>query len=217
MQMSAADFLLSPEVQKLLRVLYAYPDRQVSVGDLAKATKLDATVADSTLAHLTKSGIVAKSKSKPDDQAETFCVNASFVFHDELRSIALKSFAAAEPIRAMLRSKFPESVLRAFVLGERATEGTVELLIVHGDVAPDETALKAALQKLVKGIYRELQVQVMSNGEFFDLGPRDEISRKLASKCTLEIITFGDTRARLPVERTGLFSKAKKRLAALAS
>jgi|KBSMisStandDraft_5_1062788.scaffolds.fasta_scaffold2697617_1 hypothetical protein len=44
----------------------------------------------------------------------------------------------------------------------------------QSQVAPDEDALRAALQKLVKALSRQLQVHVMSNGEFCDLGPRDD-------------------------------------------
>jgi len=214
--MSAADFLLSPEVQKLLRIVYAEPSREFLVGELAKMSKLDLATAEGTLLHLVTSGMLTKCKPE-GDAAESFSANLSFVFYDEMRSIALKSFAAAEPIRAALRSKFNNSVLRAFVLGEGGPEGAVELLIVHGHVAPDEVALKAALQKLVKAISRQLQVHVMSHGEFDKLGPRDELARKLAAKSAFEIISLGDTNAKLPIERVSLLQKAKRHLAALAA
>ncbi|KWT98099.1 MULTISPECIES: hypothetical protein [unclassified Variovorax] len=214
--MSAADFLLSPGVQKLLTVLYAHPGQQFSPLELAKTCKLDTDELEGTLGHLLSSGVLTKCKPA-EGQAEQVTANVSFVFYQELRTIALKSFAAAEPLRAMLRSKFKESVLRAFILGEAGAAGTLELLIVHGKVAPDQAALAAALQKVVKAISRQLQVHVLSHGEFRGLGPRDALTRKLASKSSFEIVALGDTKAEVPTERVSLLRRATKRLASLAA
>ena len=141
-------------------------------------------------------------------------VDRAFIFHDELRSIALKSFAAAEPVRSMLRTKFKDSVLRAFVLGEDK-DGTVELLVVHGQLTPDEAAMTAACQKLSKNIHRHLKMHVISHARFNSLTPRDPLASKLAAPCALEIIALGDTKAQLPVERVSLLQSAKKKLATL--
>lgn len=159
--MSAADFLLSPEVQKLLKVVYANPTSRFAVDELAKASKLSVEEVERTQEHLLKSGILTRSKTTTD-APDAVCANTSFVFYSELRSIALKSFAAAEPVRVMLRSKFKDSVLRAFVLGE-CPDGTVELLVVHGQKVPDEKDMSAACQKLSVSIGRHLQVHVISS------------------------------------------------------
>lgn len=141
-------------------------------------------------------------------------LDRSFVFHEELRSIALKSFAAAEPLRSMLRSKFKDSVLRAFLLGEDK-DGTLELLVVHGQSIPDEGAMAAACQKLSKTIHRHLKVHVISNARFNGLAVRDPLASKLAAACALEIVALGDTKAQPPAERIGLLQSAKKKLATL--
>jgi hypothetical protein len=211
--MSAADFLFATEVQKLLMVAYAAPDQQFSCSELAQRSKLDPADAARTLEHLVGSGILKRQKPKTEE-AETFSVDRAFIFHDELRSIALKSFAAAEPVRSMLRAKFRDSVLRAFVLGEDK-DGTLELLVVHGELTPDESAMKAACQKLSKNIHRHLQMHVISNARFNSLTPRDPLASKLGAPCALEIIALGDTKARLPVEKVGLLESAKKKLATL--
>ncbi|SDI44926.1 hypothetical protein SAMN05444748_105174 [Variovorax sp. OV700] len=196
-------------------VAYAAPDQQFSCSELARRSKLDPADAERTLEHLVGSGILKKQKPKADQaDADTVSIDRSFLFHDELRNIALKSFAAAEPVRSMLRAKFKDSVLRAFVLGEDK-DGTVELLVVHGQLTPDEAAMTAACQKLSKNIHRHLKMHVISHARFNSLTPRDPLASKLAAPCALEIIALGDTKAQLPVERVSLLQSAKKKLATL--
>lgn len=196
-------------------VAYAAPDQQFSCSELARRSKLDPADAARTLEHLVSSGILKKQKPKADQaDADTVSIDRSFLFHDELRNIALKSFAAAEPVRSMLRTKFKDSVLRAFVLGEDK-EGTVELLVVHGQLTPDEAAMTAACQKLSKNIHRHLKMHVISHARFNSLTPRDPLASKLAATCALEIIALGDTKAQPPIEKVSLLQSAKKKLATL--
>ena len=211
--MSAADFLLSPAVQKLMQVLYADPDHPFPADELARRTKQERSEVEQTLEHLVKSGILARQKVTAE-QPETVKLDRSFVFYGERRRLALKSFAAAEPIRAMLRSKFKDSVVRAFVLGED-DNNVIELLIVHGAVTPDETAMTAACKKLSKALHRHLQVHVISIARFNGLTDHDTFTAKLAAASAFEIIAPGDTKAQLPVERLGLLQSAKRKLAAL--
>lgn len=211
--MSAADFLLSPAVQQLMRVVYADPDRPFSASELAQRTKQESDVVEQTLQHLVTSGILAKQKV-PAGEPETVKVDRSFVFYRELRSIALKSFAAAEPIRAMLRAKFKDSIVRAFILGED-DDSVIEVLIVHGAVVPDQAAMTAACQKLSKTLHRHLQVHVISMARLNNLTGRDALAAKLAAASTFEIIAPKDSKAQLPVERLGLLQSARKKLAAL--
>ena len=220
--MSAADFLLAPEVQKYLQVVFSEPGKRFSAETLAKKTKLDADAVARTQEHLVKSGILHQHKATANKaeaeaaaEAVEVSVNTSFVFYAELKRIALKSFAAAEPVRAMLRSKFKSSVLRAFVLGED-TDGTLELLVVHGELVPDESEMSAACRKLSASIGRHLQVHVISSGKFAALTVRDALGAKLAAASAIEVIAEGDTKARPAAAREGLLQSARKKLAALA-
>ena len=211
--MSAADFLFAPEVQKLLKVVFAQPASKFSVAELAKQSKLDAGDVERTQEHLVTSGILTRHKPQADEP-EAVGANTAFVFYKELRAIALKSFAAAEPIRAMLRSKFKDSVLRAFVLGEDA-DATVELLVVHGQLVPDEAEMSAACRKLSASIGRHFNVHVISNQRFAALTAHDRLGAKLAAGTATEIIAEGDTKAKPAVERAGLLQSARQKLAAL--
>ncbi|MDM0002295.1 hypothetical protein QTI24_27075 [Variovorax sp. J22P240] len=211
--MSAADFLLAPEVQKLLKVVFAEPMNRFSVAELEKRTKLNPELIEQTQEHLLQSGILCRHKSKADEQ-EAVGANTSFVFYNELRTIALKSFAAAEPIRAMLRSKFKDSVLRAFVLGEDK-DATVELLVVHGQLVPEESEMAAACRKLSTSIGRHLDVHVISSTRYAALTARDDLTLKLAAPFAIEVVAEGDTKAKAPIERGGLLQSARRKLAAL--
>ena len=211
--MSAADFLFAPEVQKLLKVVFAQPASKFSVAELAKQSKLDAGDVERTQGHLVTSGILIRHKPQADEP-EAVGANTAFVFYKELRAIALKSFAAAEPIRAMLRSKFKDSVLRAFVLGEDA-DATVELLVVHGQLVPDEAEMSAACRKLSTSMGRHLKVHVISSQRFAGPTARDHLGAKLAAGTAVEIIAEGDTKAKPAPERTGLLQSARQKLAAL--
>ncbi|MDM0021361.1 hypothetical protein [Variovorax saccharolyticus] len=213
-RMSAADFLLAPEVQKLLKIVFAAPASKFSVAQLAKMARLEVDEVERTQEHLVKSGILTRHEPKADE-AGTVEANMSFVFYDELRSIALKSFAAAEPIRAMLRSKFKDSVLRAFVLGEDK-DATVQLVVVYGQLVPDEAKMSIACQKLSASIGRHLDVHVISGARYAALTPRDELGAKLADHRAVEIIGQGETKAKPAAEREGLLQIARKKLSALA-
>lgn len=212
--MSSADFLLSPEVQKLLQVLFSEPGDQFSTDALAKTTRLSVADAAHTVGHLIKSGILTL-HGTASNGAKTVSVDTSFVFYAELRRIALKSFAAADPIRRMLRTKFKASVMRAFIL-EEDDDSSVELLVVHGELIPDQADMAAACQRLSTSIGRHLTVHVISHSKYVSLTPRDALGAKLLAQGAFEIIGEGDTKARAPVQRQGLLQSAREKLAALA-
>jgi hypothetical protein len=209
--MSAADFLLAPEVQKLLVLVFSRPTSTLTANEMAKASKLTVEEVQRTQDHLIRCGILTQCRAHASEQ-EAVRANTTFVFYNELRSIALKSFAAAEPIRAMLRSKFKRSVLRAYVLGEDQ-QGTVELLVVHGLEVPDEQDMAAACKKLSVAIGRELKVHVISARKYAGLTERDAIGMKMAAASVVEVIAEGETQAKpAPGRGEGLIDSALKKI-----
>ncbi len=213
--MSAADFLLSPAVQGLLKVTFAEPTRSFSAAELAKLCKMDAALMGETLAHLIGSGVLMAGEAQ-SDAPDAYRANTTFVFYAELRRIALKSFAAAEPLRAMLRARFRDSVLRAFLLGEDPASGALVLVIVYGDQAPDKTALDGALQKLLKAgaIRQHVQAHVMRDKQFQALKASDPLHAQLAGDLCVELIAAPThkRKARPEPEPVGLLEKARQRL-----
>ncbi len=216
---SAADFLLAPEVQQILKTVFAEPTKPYSRSALAKATRLTPDDVERTQQHLLQSGILiqhpaeAEAEAEADGEAGPVSANTGFVFYAELRRIALKSFAAAEPLRAMLLSRFKDSVLQAVLLGEDA-EGTLTLLVVHGERQPDAAAMATACQKLRSTLGRHLQVHVLGHASFEAHAARTRLAQRLASGEAMQIIAPGETKARAPSRRGGLLQAAKARLKA---
>lgn len=211
---SAADFLLAPEVQQILKTVFAEPHQRFSRSALAKATRLTPEDVERTQQHLLQSGILIQHPAETEGEAGPVSANTRFVFYAELRRIALKSFAAAEPLRAMLRARFKDSVLQAVLLGEDA-EGTLTLLIAHGERLPDAAAMATACQKLRGTLGRHLQVHVLSHAAFEAHAARTQLAQRLASGEAVQLLAPGETRARAPSGRGGLLQAAKARLAAL--
>lgn len=240
---SAADFLLSPAVQALLKITLAQPQRSFAVAELARDARLELEQTRQTLGHLLAAGVLVADDAAaaaaapgpppagpddtpaPDDETPAAAplpallrINTAQVFYPELRRIALKSFAAAEPLRAMLQSKFRASVSQAFLLGEDGA-AVLQLLLVHDDDAPEKAALDQALRRLLKtgALRQHVQAQVMPRRRFAALRAGDALHAALRSDLCVDI---SPTSARKPRTRNadkaeppaGLLARARRRL-----
>lgn len=212
--MARADFLLSACVQAILKISFAEPARAFGPAELAKLARCDLPEVEQCVAHLLDSSVLARADAATP-QDTLVVANTAFVFYPELRRIALKSFAAAEPLRAMLQSRFRAEVLRAFVLGEDAATGQTDLLLVHGPTAPDKGALEAALHRLLAtgAIRQHVQAQVIAERRFAALRPGDALHMRLASDSCVDISPTPPRRAKAPAPRPGLLERARRRLA----
>lgn len=214
--MGAADFLLSPAVQAILQISFAEPGRAFTVDELAALSRREAQEIEACVTHLLRAGVLRAADGAATGPAQVVA-DTAFVFHAELRRIALKSFAAAEPLRAMLQARFRSEVQRAFVLGEAPHSGHVELLLVHGQSVPDRAALAAALQRLLaSGALRQhVQVEVIGERRFAALRPGDALHARLASSacCDISPTPARRTKAMAPPPRPGLLERARRRLA----
>jgi hypothetical protein len=219
--MGSADFLLSPLAQQLLKAVLADPAQQFSVAELAKLARAELTQVEQATEHLVASGVLCRELSTAGEIA-MLRANTAFVFYAELRRIALKSFAAAEPLGAMLRSKFRDTVARAFVLGEDRA-GALQLLLVYDAAAPDKALLDQALRRLLKSgaIRQHVQADVIAERRFQALRPGDALHALLAADTCIDISPVRGGKARpkaspaAPAAPVGLLEKARRRLAGL--
>ncbi|KQP38965.1 hypothetical protein [Pseudorhodoferax sp. Leaf274] len=213
--MGAADFLLSPALQQILKPVLAEPARPFAAADLAKLCKLDMPTVEQAIAQLLDNGVLLRGDAR-EGQPEAFCANAGFVFYPELRRIALKSFAAAEPLRAMLQAKFRGSVQRAFILGENPESGTLNLLLVYVETAPEREALDQALRKLLKSgaLRQHVQADVVPERRFAALKRGDALHAQLAAETCVDISPTPPRKAKAPPAPApmGLLQRARQRL-----
>lgn len=220
--MGIADFLLSLEVQELLKTAYARPAEPFTASDVPKAGRADPAAFDLALEHLLAQrvllpGPVAKDSADGNARPATYLANTGFLFYPELRRMALKSFAAAEPLRQMLRTKFRRAVRQAWILGENIGAGTVSVLIVHGEQMPDPAELDAALRKLLKSgrMRMHLEVQVLSEAAFRRQRPVEPLRSRLAGEGCVELVVPDPAQADAGTVPRGLLARARHRLAAL--
>jgi hypothetical protein len=220
--MGTADFLLSLEVQELLKTAYARPAEPFMASDVAKAGRADPAAFELALQHLLAHRVLLPGPA-PADGADgdarpvTYLANTGFVFYAELRRMALKSFAAAEPLRQMLRTKFRRAVRQAWILGENVGAGTVSVLIVHGEQMPDAAELDAALHKLRKSgrMRMHLEVQVLSEAAFRRQRQMEPLASRLAGDGCIELIAPDKAQPDAGTAPRGLLERARQRLAAL--
>jgi hypothetical protein len=215
--MGAADFLLSPAVQQLLQAMLAEPAKQFAAADLAKLCKLELPQVQETLTHLLDNGVLLRGEAR-EGQPETVGIDQGFVFYPELRRIARKSFAGAEPLRAMLQSKFRATVQRAFLLGEDAETGALNLLLVYAEVAPEREALDQALRKLLKSgaLRQHVQADVVPARRFEALKRGDALHARLAADGCIDISPTGPKKSRAAAAPPmGFLQRARQRLGGL--
>lgn len=219
--MGSADFLLSPLVQQLLKIVLADPAQPFSAAELARLAKAELAQVEQTAAHLVASGVLC-SEISTAGEIDLLRANTAFVFYAELRRIALKSFAAAEPLGAMLRSKFRDTVSRAFVLGEDHAQA-LQLLLVYDGAVPDKAVLDQALRKLLKSgaIRQHVQVEVITERRFQARKPGDPWHMLLGSDLCVDISPAAagarKRQAAQAHEPMGLLAKARRRLTGFGS
>ncbi|HZF82685.1 MAG TPA: hypothetical protein VE084_04250 [Burkholderiaceae bacterium] len=220
--MGIADFLLSLEVQELLKTAYARPAEPFTASDVPRAGRADPAAFELALEHLLAQRVLLPGPMPNDDTdgdigPATYVANTGFLFYPELRRMALKSFAAAEPLRQMLRTRFRRAVRQAWILGENVTAGTVSVLVVHGEQMPDPAELDAALRKLLKSgrMRMHLEVQVLSEAAFRRQRQVEPLRGRLSGDGCIELVAADKTQADAGTAPRGLLARARHRLAAL--
>ena len=112
--MSAADFLLSPGMQKVLGSVFAAPKRSFTLNELLDRAAGGRGNSQRQIERLIAAGVLAEEPRRA--RQRSIKANTGFFFYPELRSIALKSFGLAEPLREALKP-FEHEIEEAFVFG----------------------------------------------------------------------------------------------------
>ena len=113
--MSTADFLFTPTVQRVLALALAQPERTFTLQELLDRAGGGHGGAQKQIDKLLNAGVLSE-ESKQGRQRR-IRANTSFFLYPELRAIARKSFALAEPLRNALKP-FESQIKEAFVVAQ---------------------------------------------------------------------------------------------------
>ena len=98
--MSAVDFLLLPGIQKVLGQTYSHLDQDFTLNELLANAPGGRGTNQRHIDRLIQAGVLTEGPRRARQRA--IRANTNYFLFDELRSIALKTFALKEPLQAAL-------------------------------------------------------------------------------------------------------------------
>ena len=130
--MSAVDFLLLPGIQKVLGQTYSHLDQNFTLNELLANAPGGRGTNQRHIDRLIQAGVLTEGPRRARQRA--IKANTNYFLFDELRSIALKTFALKEPLQAALQP-FANQIQEAFVFGSIAkqtdtAQSDIDLIIV---------------------------------------------------------------------------------------
>ncbi|MGH8398324.1 MAG: transcriptional regulator [Gammaproteobacteria bacterium] len=161
-----ADALFSTTQQRVLGLLFGQPDRSFYAREvIALAGEGGSGAVQRELARLERSRLIT---SERRGSQKYFQVNRASPLFEELNSIALKTFALTEPLRAALKP-LKARIKAAFVYGSIAkrqdtASSDIDLLIISDAV--DYPDVMSALQAATMQFGREVNPSIYSPQEF---------------------------------------------------
>jgi predicted nucleotidyltransferase len=142
---SLADALFSTVQQRVLGLLFGQPERSFYTGELIQLVGAGSGAVQREIARLEKSGLITMRRSGVQKHYQA---NSKSPLFRELRSIARKTVALAEPLRAAL-SPLEKDIAAAFVYGSVAK---------HRDTAASDVDLMVLSDSLTYGdVFRALE------------------------------------------------------------
>ncbi len=185
--MSAVDFLFSPGIQKVLGQVYADPARSFTLNELLANAAGGRGNNQRQIERLLKYGALEEGPRR--GRQRCIKANASYFLYNELRSIALKSFALKEPLLAALKP-FQDQIEEAFVFGSIA-KGTdtnrsdVDLIVVGEAPIMKITAMISGVEQTIG---RAIHLSLYSPQEWRQLKTSDPVLAQIANGPKLRIL-----------------------------
>lgn len=164
-QRSLADALFTKTQQRVLRVLFARPQRSFYASELIREAKAGSGAAQRELARLERSGLVTTTRL---GKQKHYQANPRSPLFSEVQAIVLKTVGLAEPLRAAL-NPFRDVIRTAFVYGSIAKESDrsnsdIDLMVISDSLTYAE--LFAALEPVSRKLGRQVNPTVYSSAEF---------------------------------------------------
>ena len=187
--MGATDFLFTPSVQRVLGIVLLRPEQAFMLKELLDVAGGGHGSSQRQIERLIEAGVLQEGPRRGRQRA--IKANGDYFLFPELRSIALKSFALAEPLREAL-APYAGSIQEAFVFGSVAKGSDTHRsdidLIVVGDASLIELtqAIAAAEIQLMRPIHLSLYTAL----EWAELRVRDPVLTQISESSKVHILPY---------------------------
>jgi predicted nucleotidyltransferase len=180
-----SSFLFTPKQQRLLASVLLRPDREFTFSELLESAEGGTSSVQHYLRTLTDSGVL---KVRQHRRSKLYRANEAHPLYPELYSIAVKSFAVAEPIARAL-APYAGRIERAFVFGSIAQgsarhDSDVDVMVI-GSVRVGEVA--AAMRAVEEALGRKVHVNVYEPREWQSLSGSDAVVKAIAEGPKIEL------------------------------
>ena len=191
--MGSADFLLTPALQRVLRVVYADPERCFTLNELLRVADTGKGSTQKQIDRLVSAGVLFEEPRR--GRQRSLKANTDFFLYPELLGITRKSFGLVEPLFDVL-APFSESITEAFVFGSVATQtdshrSDIDLMVIG---TPDFLELSERLLVTEQQLARPIHLNLYSPSEWDTLRKSDPVLSQIVAKDRLEIISNAKTR-----------------------
>lgn len=185
--MSAADFLFTPALQRVLRAVYADTEQRFTLNELLRLAGSGKGSTQNQIDRLVSAGVLLEEPRR--GRQRSLRANTGFFLYSELLGIARKSFGLAEPLRETL-APFENLITEAFVFGSVARQSDshnsdIDLIVVG---SPDLLELSECLMEAEKDLGRKVHLNLYSASEWDTLRKTDPVLMQISEDTKLEII-----------------------------
>ena len=190
--MSSVDFLFTPTVQRVLGAVLTQPDQSFTLQELLRRAAAGRGSAQQQIDRLVEAGVLMDEPRR--GRQRSIRANTEFFLYPELRSIALKTFGLAEPVRDALKP-YANRIEEAFIFGS-VVKGTdtgksdIDVMIVG--TVPQLELFEAAAQ-LQQQLGRAVQFNVYEPAEWRDLLHNDPVVSQIANGPKLQVLPHAKT------------------------
>lgn len=190
--MSAVDFLFTPTVQRVLGAVLTRPEQSFTLQELLRQAATGRGSTQLQIDRLVAAGVLIDEPRR--GRQRSIRANTDYFLYSELRSIALKTFGLAEPVRDTLQP-FADRIEQAFIFGS-VVKGTdtassdVDVMII-GTVPQLE--LYEAANQLQQKLGRIVQFNIYEPAEWRGLIRNDPVVSQIVKGPTLQVLPHAET------------------------
>ena len=190
--MSSVDFLFTPTVQRVLGTVLTQPDQSFTLQELLRRAAAGRGSAQQQIDRLVEAGVLMDEPRR--GRQRSIRANTEFFLYPELRSIALKTFALAEPVRDALKP-YADRIEQSFIFGsvvKGSDTGKSDIDVMIVGMVPQLELFEAA-SHLQRQLGRMVQFNVYEPEEWRDLMRNDPVVSQIANGPKLQVLPYAQT------------------------